>query len=628
MVVEIKPEFQERIPEKSFSPFWSFFWNPVQKRETLLPASVYKQLKSKLETQKDSFQALLDIGKQPTEAEKMTKLTQWCRSFTDTQNAAGSNLDTLFSLMTHKSGACRHRSWIFELMARYWGVSARQVFNGIHTFVEYSLDGMKSWHQADLGGSSNYRLQENEFHDYELELVIDTRRVDFSAQKKTTPVHPTSNALQKRFSTASIIETSAKRRSIDKEKDTNSWLNDSLPDNEKLAPEPSLSSDTQNIFSLMKTLENPDTTTSAAAIKQLESFIKNTPPRAEDAGLVIQRLLHFIYSDHYHALLLQDRQAFSLFDRVLQWAGSFGMNKDSILCDFIQSLCQKDRLLSPELANKVTEYLKKTSNEDAAFRVSVLEHLETILPDKQGRTQLARLYEHSLAIPRTLPDLPGSDRQSAIPTASLNDSRTLQGLLARSVSDSGWQWEPNGSMPDIERMVLGEKCYANPVTKIDQKPAIVHIDSQLYDKLHRIFASHTVAFSQEDNLTEKAMSGDSDSTISYCSRINPALNSFDKVLDDFIAALKEQQGINTWYWVLSRGTIVRNDNNGSLEPGCYTAPPCAAQLKSLRDSHPKATPLHLNASRIKRALKLSAAGVLQSAELSDIFRDYLSKTGA
>ncbi len=54
----------------------------------------------------------------------------------------------LMDLLKNKSGVCRHRAVLFELLARYWGIETRQVSNQFHRFIEYSLDNGASWNKV------------------------------------------------------------------------------------------------------------------------------------------------------------------------------------------------------------------------------------------------------------------------------------------------------------------------------------------------------------------------------------------------------------------------------------------------------------------------------------------------
>ncbi|MCK5892986.1 MAG: AAA family ATPase [Endozoicomonadaceae bacterium] len=106
----------------------------------------------------DAYQELRTIHQIYHIPQRLNALMYWLDTFTSDKNITGKNKGEgmFLNLLKQKRGVCSHKSCIFENLCRYWGLSARQVQNVGHVFVEVSPDGGDTWRQYQLGGGGKY----------------------------------------------------------------------------------------------------------------------------------------------------------------------------------------------------------------------------------------------------------------------------------------------------------------------------------------------------------------------------------------------------------------------------------------------------------------------------------------
>ncbi len=86
------------------------------------------------------------------------QLYSYCRKFkneplerSSEQEVEQSEVDLLCQIIRQRRGVCRHRSWAYYALARYYQLPVRIVGSRVHDWVELSVDGI-NWESCELGG--------------------------------------------------------------------------------------------------------------------------------------------------------------------------------------------------------------------------------------------------------------------------------------------------------------------------------------------------------------------------------------------------------------------------------------------------------------------------------------------
>ncbi len=87
----------------------------------------------------------------------VTHLKKYCSGFSDgvLEGETVSHIDLLMNLIEQRKGSCRHRTWSAYALASYFGLPVKIIRSDCHQWIEYSLDGRRSWHTMELGGSGH-----------------------------------------------------------------------------------------------------------------------------------------------------------------------------------------------------------------------------------------------------------------------------------------------------------------------------------------------------------------------------------------------------------------------------------------------------------------------------------------
>ncbi|WP_299733037.1 transglutaminase domain-containing protein [uncultured Endozoicomonas sp.] len=670
LVFWIEPCFtQQPNPVTEVSPDIELLDNDIQNRlkTKLFKTKLFKTklFKTKLFKTKlfknsprnkiDSRHELKKIGETQNLAERMQKLATWLKSFDDQYDSTGNDLNTLLDLIKHKSGTCVHRSIIFELLARYWGIPARQAGNSIHRFVEYSLDNRNTWIKADLSGVGNFSMTTEPFQDYEPDIQkLQNLPEELAKDDREHSSSPTLLEGRKREylatnNTIPPIEKFRQSLSDEKKQIISDWNNSYTPNSIeaiKYAPEDAYSFEATALKFAALILETEQLDAPQETITELQQLIEQTPQSTASVYLH-NRLRHFLLSDHYHSLLMHNASHISLLTKTLDNLSLH--NRESLIRSFVTALCHKDRLISPALAEIALGYLKECSDQYSPWIIRARESLTQKQPDITQLYQmldqkldqpLADFYQHTLTKPQAWPELPAAQKQpSNSSQTTLDHCKHLNSLLACSRTGDAWQAEPNGTAPDIDRLLRREKCYRKLTTKVARKPAIIHMDASLYDTLNGIFASKHQGVDVEHECTQYSEGYSAiDTSFSKRSCDSAASNHqqetspltfpwtlFDTTLNDFLNTLRRQQGFDQWRWILSQGSETDTKaKETKLQPGCYSTPPEAIHLKQFKRCHPVSEPWNLDSARLKSALKMQSAAVLQTRELCTIFQNFLN----
>ena len=99
----------------------------------------------------DQQEALNNIKQAPNQELLIRYITSYCLHFRG--DSKPDNVNLLGFLLKERQGACRHRTPVFVVLCRYYGIPARIVKNEAHVYPEYSLDGGATWQFEDLGGA-------------------------------------------------------------------------------------------------------------------------------------------------------------------------------------------------------------------------------------------------------------------------------------------------------------------------------------------------------------------------------------------------------------------------------------------------------------------------------------------
>lgn len=104
-----------------------------------------------------SLAARIGVGRRDTLASGIDKLVAYFRSFEESDIPPDSSGDLFWDLATQKKGLCRHRAYVFVIVAQSLGIHARMVQNEAHAWVEVQLpkSGTQSWRRIDLGGANS-----------------------------------------------------------------------------------------------------------------------------------------------------------------------------------------------------------------------------------------------------------------------------------------------------------------------------------------------------------------------------------------------------------------------------------------------------------------------------------------
>lgn len=115
---------------------------------------------------------------------KIQTLYDYCRRFknVDLSTKVGSDLDILFRIIKEHTGACRHRTEAFMLLAHYMGVPARMVFNESHAYCEVPFQDVNGiqWRRFDLGGApsidhTSIKDRDNAFKHQQIKMPLEFR---------------------------------------------------------------------------------------------------------------------------------------------------------------------------------------------------------------------------------------------------------------------------------------------------------------------------------------------------------------------------------------------------------------------------------------------------------------------
>ena len=86
-------------------------------------------------------------------ARRVAAITHFCEAFQGNYDPEPTDKNFLLFLLTQRQGTCRHRTPVFVLLCRFYGIPARMVKSQTHSFPEYSLDNGHTWQAQDLGGA-------------------------------------------------------------------------------------------------------------------------------------------------------------------------------------------------------------------------------------------------------------------------------------------------------------------------------------------------------------------------------------------------------------------------------------------------------------------------------------------
>ncbi len=119
----------------------------------LLPRKLQKKLKGLCEKQQKLNSFI--FSREFSTEEKIRKLISFCQNFKDEEIEMKEKDDLLEQCILQERGSCNNRSLIFFYLARFIGVPARHIGNGIHGFVEIPVfikETVLEYIGLDVGG--------------------------------------------------------------------------------------------------------------------------------------------------------------------------------------------------------------------------------------------------------------------------------------------------------------------------------------------------------------------------------------------------------------------------------------------------------------------------------------------
>lgn len=100
-----------------------------------------------------AFARELGLSRNTDAARALTKLVEYFRSFEESRLAPEDTGNILLDLAHGKRGVCRHRAYVFVIVAQALGIPARFVQNEAHAWVEVKVPQV-SYLRIDLGGAA------------------------------------------------------------------------------------------------------------------------------------------------------------------------------------------------------------------------------------------------------------------------------------------------------------------------------------------------------------------------------------------------------------------------------------------------------------------------------------------
>jgi transglutaminase-like putative cysteine protease len=131
----------------------AYFGSALPKATTDALSKELSPLPDKVQRDALTFARELGLTRGMDSASALTKLVEHLRSFEESKLAPEDTGNILLDLARGKRGVCRHRAYVFVIVAQALGFPARFVQNEAHAWVEVKLPEV-SYLRVDLGGAA------------------------------------------------------------------------------------------------------------------------------------------------------------------------------------------------------------------------------------------------------------------------------------------------------------------------------------------------------------------------------------------------------------------------------------------------------------------------------------------